>query len=75
MKGPYVARCWQRPTHLPREATIRFAVMTTVVLSTFAHGLSAIPGINMYAHKVAALDGSAPESQRESGLRAQAAGA
>ena len=59
----------------PGEATIRFAVMATVVLSIFAHGLSAIPGINTYARKAAALDGSAPESQDESGFRAQAAGA
>ena len=45
------------------EATIRFAVMVTVLLSIFAHGLSAMPGITLYAAKVAALDAGAPELQ------------
>ena len=45
----------------PGEATIRLAVMVTVLLSIFAHGLSAMPGINLYAGKVAALDTAAPE--------------
>jgi len=65
----------EQQLHLPGEATIRFAVMATVVLSIFAHGLSAVPGISMYARKVAALDASAPESQDEEGLRTQSAGA
>jgi len=47
--------------HLPGEATIRVAVMATVVLSIFAHGLSAVPGIGLYSRKVAALNASAPE--------------
>ncbi len=37
--------------------------MATVVLSIFLHGLSAMPGISIYAHKVAALNSSAPERQ------------
>ena len=45
----------------PGEATIRLAVMATVWLSIFAHGLSAMPGISLYAAKVAALDADAPE--------------
>jgi NhaP-type Na+/H+ or K+/H+ antiporter len=45
------------------ESTIRLAVMATVSLSIFAHGLSAMPGINLYAKHVAALDASAPEQQ------------
>ena len=58
--------------HLPGEATIRVAVMSTVVLSIFAHGFSAVPGISIYAREVAALDVSAPE-RNEPG-RAAAAG-
>jgi hypothetical protein len=38
-------------------------VIVTVALSIFAHGLSATPGINLYACKVAALDADAPEHQ------------
>ena len=49
--------------HLPGEPKIRVLVMTTVVLSIFLHGLSAIPGINIYSRNVAALDSSAPERQ------------
>ena len=37
--------------HLPGESTIRFAVESTVLLSIFAHGLSAVPGIELYARK------------------------
>jgi NhaP-type Na+/H+ or K+/H+ antiporter len=47
--------------HLPGESTIRLAVMATVLLSIFAHGLSALPGIRRYATAVEALDASAPE--------------
>lgn len=35
--------------HLPEESTITLAVMITVALSIFAHGLTALPGINLYA--------------------------
>jgi sodium/hydrogen antiporter len=45
------------------ESTIRFAVMVTVLLSIFAHGLSAAPGIKLYAARLADLDPSAPERQ------------
>jgi hypothetical protein len=38
-------------------------VAVTVLLSIFAHGLSAIPGIKLYAEKIAALDAHAPEHQ------------
>jgi NhaP-type Na+/H+ or K+/H+ antiporter len=40
--------------HLPGEHTIRLAVIATVMLSIFAHGLSAMPGINWYARQCAA---------------------
>ena len=49
---------------LPGESTIRLAVILTVAMSIFAHGLSARPGIDLYARKIALLDSSAPE-QRE----------
>ena len=49
--------------HLPGEATIMLTVTVTVLLSIFAHGLSAIPGIDLYAAKIAGLGASAPEHQ------------
>ena len=45
----------------PGAAWIRPAVMLTVLLSIFAHGLTALPGIHWYARKVAALAPDAPE--------------
>lgn len=48
---------------LPGEETIKLAVMATVLLSIFAHGFSALPGIDYYARKVAALDATAPENR------------
>ena len=36
----------EQETHQPGESTIRLAVMVTVLLSIFAHGLSAMPGMN-----------------------------
>jgi NhaP-type Na+/H+ or K+/H+ antiporter len=49
---------------LPGEETIKLAVMVTVMLSIFAHGFSALPGIDLYARKVAGLDASAPEKRQ-----------
>ena len=51
----------EQEMHLPGEATIRLAVIVTVLLSIFAHGLSATPGIGLYARKITSLDNSAPE--------------
>lgn len=53
----------EQETRSPGEPTIRLAVMVTVLLSILAHGLSASPGINAYAARVAGLDASAPENQ------------
>jgi hypothetical protein len=53
----------EQELHNPGEATIRIAVMATVLLSIFAHGLSAMPGINLYAAKIAALPPAALEHQ------------
>ena len=53
----------EQETHLPGEPTIRIAVMLTVLCSIFAHGLSALPGINLYAGKVSTFPADAPELQ------------
>ena len=58
----------EQKTHLPGETTIRMTVMATVCLSIFAHGLSAMPGINLYAKKIAGLPAGAPE-QEDAGLK------
>lgn len=41
--------------------TIRLAVAATVLLSIFAHGLTAKAGIDLYARKIATLGAGAPE--------------
>ena len=51
----------EQEMHLPGELTIRLAVGLTVAISIFAHGLSARPGIDLYARKIALLDANAPE--------------
>lgn len=51
----------EQELNMPGEATVRLAIMMTVLLSIFAHGLSALPGINVYAKKILLLDPSAPE--------------
>ena len=40
------------------------AVMATVLLSIFAHGLTAQPTTNLYARRIAALDETSPEDQK-----------
>ena len=45
------------------SSIIRLAVMATVFISIFAHGLSAAPGMELYARKIAALEASAPEHE------------
>jgi len=47
--------------HLPGEETIRLATMVTVFLSIFLHGLSARPGIGLYAARLSALPSGSPE--------------
>jgi NhaP-type Na+/H+ or K+/H+ antiporter len=51
----------EQEAHLPGEPTIRLAVTVTVLLSIFAHGISALPGINLYAKKIGQLQPEAPE--------------
>jgi len=43
------------------EELIETAVFLTVLLSIYAHGFSALPGINWYTQQLATLDPSAPE--------------
>lgn len=54
----------EEEARLPGEETIRLAVIATVMLSIFAHGFSALPGIGLYARRVAELDASAPEKEQ-----------
>ena len=51
----------EQHTHQPGESTIRLAVMATVLISIFAHGLSALPGMDIYARKISALPPAAAE--------------
>ena len=37
----------EEEAYLPGERTIRVAVMTTVMLSIYAHGIKALPGIQL----------------------------
>ena len=53
----------ERQANLPGESTIRLAVMVCVLLSIFAHGLSTLPGIDLYATRIAFLDSAASEFQ------------
>ncbi|RNC68237.1 MAG: sodium:proton exchanger [Desulfuromonadales bacterium] len=53
----------EEEAHLPGEETIKLAVMATVMLSIFAHGFSALPGISLYSRTVATLDATAPEKR------------
>jgi len=51
----------EQEAHQPGESTIRLTVMATVLLSIFAHGLSAAPGIELYARKIRTLSPGVPE--------------
>ena len=48
---------------LAGESTIILAVIATVLLSVFAHGISAAPAINVYARTLGSLESDAPEHQ------------
>jgi len=51
----------EKTAHQPGESTIRLVVMMTVMCSIFAHGLSALPGVDAYARMISKLPPSAPE--------------
>jgi NhaP-type Na+/H+ or K+/H+ antiporter len=58
----------EQRTQQAGESTIRLAVMVTVLLSIFAHGISALPGIKLYSRKISNLPPDAVElagSERE----------
>lgn len=48
---------------LPGETTIKLALMMTVIISIFSHGLSALPGIQYYARRIDRLSTDAAEFQ------------
>ncbi len=52
----------------PGESSIRLAAIATVLLSIFAHGLSARPGIAAYEKAVARLPSTAPEREEPGDL-------
>jgi NhaP-type Na+/H+ or K+/H+ antiporter len=47
--------------HPPDEPIIQLAVIMTVLLSIFAHGFSALPGMELYARRLKSLPPDAPE--------------
>lgn len=53
----------EEEARLPGEETIKLAVMATVMLSIFAHGFTALPGIALYARTVGSLDAASPEKR------------
>jgi NhaP-type Na+/H+ or K+/H+ antiporter len=55
---------------LPGGETIRLAVMATVLLSIIAHGVTASPGIALYARSLARLGDDAPERGTTEAARA-----
>ena len=57
---------------LPGGQTIRLAVIATVLLSIFAHGLSARPGTAIYGQKIDSLDQDTPERTAERNLERRA---
>ena len=54
----------EQEARLPGETTIKVVVMVTVLLSIFAHGISALPGVNLYASSIESLKELAPELDR-----------
>jgi sodium/hydrogen antiporter len=59
--------------NLPGEQVIFAAAMLTILVSILAHGLSAQPGIKLYARRVEKLDRAAPEFQEQAAPAAEAA--
>jgi NhaP-type Na+/H+ or K+/H+ antiporter len=51
--------------HLAGEELILLATVATVLLSVFAHGISALPGVKWYARQVETMDTDAPELAME----------
>lgn len=51
----------EQSSHEPSETTIRLAVTATVLCSIFVHGLTALPGMSLYAQLLNKLPQEAPE--------------
>jgi NhaP-type Na+/H+ or K+/H+ antiporter len=49
---------------LPNRDVILSVIMTTVLLSIFAHGLTAFPGTNWYAKHAEQADSSSAENEQ-----------
>jgi sodium/hydrogen antiporter len=56
----------ENETHQPGSATIRGAIKATVLLSIFAHGLSALPGMDLLGRSLGRLPATAPEFEEDS---------
>jgi NhaP-type Na+/H+ or K+/H+ antiporter len=54
----------EQKTNLSVEPVIILAVISTVLLSIFAHGISAAPAINLYARRTAAMAPNSLERQK-----------
>jgi NhaP-type Na+/H+ or K+/H+ antiporter len=58
----------QEKAHLPGESLIELAIIATVLLSVFAHGISAAPAIGLYARQVSRFEVDSPELQEAADL-------
>jgi sodium/hydrogen antiporter len=56
----------EQEAHLPGEAMIKVAIGATVLLSIFAHGITTLPGIRLYADCLKTLGPGAPDSLEQS---------
>ncbi len=54
----------EQTSHEPSESTIRLVVTVTVLSSIFLHGLTALPGMKLYADLLNKLPQQAPEFER-----------
>ena len=53
----------KQEANLPGEPLIELVVLATVLMSIFAHGISAAPSINVYAKQIEQLETDVPERQ------------
>ena len=54
----------EQKTNLSVEPVIVLAIIATVLLSVFAHGISSAPAINLYARQTATLESDSLEKQK-----------
>ncbi len=53
----------EKETNFPYESTIALTIMMTVLLSVIVHGLTALPGINLYRKSIERLPAGSPEKE------------